>query len=122
MRRVRLESAAPAKGAAEVFHVQKLTGHLWARLMELEEDGLRVLFPTDPREGAGVVLADLPGGDTEALVRELRDRWQVLCRWENGAARFELGPDTTFEELDYVQDAVYRLLLRRTEAPGKNQE
>ena len=91
MRRVELEHAAPVNGP---------------------EDGLRVLSPVDPREGAGVVRADIPGGDTEALVRALRDRWQVLCRWENGAACFELGPDLTFEELDYVQDAVYRLLLR----------
>lgn len=111
MRSVDLTRSRPAQGPEETVRLQKRTGHLWARLMELEEDGLRVLSPTDPKEGAGVVWADIPGGDTAALVRALRERWHVLCRLEGGAACFALGPDTTFEELDYVQDAVYKQLL-----------
>lgn len=111
MRSVDLTNSRPARGPEEALGVQKRTGHLWARLMELEEDGLRVLSPTDPKDGAGQVRADVPNGDTAGLVRALQERWHVLCRLEGGAVCFTLGPDTTFEELDYVQDAVYRYLL-----------
>ena len=36
---------------------------------------------------------------------------RTLGTFPQGAVRFSVGPFTTFEELDYVQDAVYRLLL-----------
>lgn len=112
MRSVDLTRAVPACGPEEARRVQKLTGHLWARLMELEEDGLRVLSPAGPKEGAGVVLVQVPGGDGGGAVRRLRERYGVACTvYGQGTVRFALGPDTSFEELDYVQDAVYRLLL-----------
>lgn len=111
MRKVDLTRSTPPATPAEALRVQKLTGHLWARLKELEEDGLRVLTPAAPGEGAGLVQAALPTGDTAALVQALEARWQVLCRLEAGAACFALSPDTTFEALDYVQDAVYKQLL-----------
>ena len=113
MRRVTLEHAAPAEGAEAECRVKKLTGHLWARLMELEEDGLRVLSPTDAQAGAGMVLAAVPGRDGQEFVRRLRRDWGVLCAGTpQGAVCFYLGPEHSFEELDYVQDVVYKLLLQ----------
>ena len=129
MRTVNLEGPARKGGQAltgepaEVLRMKKLTGHLWARLMELEEDGLRMLSPTDPKTaGEWTVWVDFPGRDSREMVRRLRERWGVLCRlgsygWEGRppqeAVRFELGPENSFEEMDYVQDAVYKLLLLR---------
>ncbi|MFQ9915930.1 MAG: aminotransferase class V-fold PLP-dependent enzyme [Flavonifractor plautii] len=43
---------------------RKLAGHLWARLMELEEDGLRVLGSDDPVNRVGVVSVDFSAPTT----------------------------------------------------------
>lgn len=113
MRCVDLTRTAPALGEAEALRVQKLTGHLWARLMELEEDGLRVLSPTDPKAGSGEVRVQFPAGEGRTAVQRLGERYGVRCTaGAQGDVCFALGPDTTFEALDYVQDAVYRYLLQ----------
>lgn len=113
MRKVDLKRAAPAGSPEEALRVQKLTGHLWARLMELEEDGLRVLSPAGPRQSPGQVSADAPGKDPALLARRLLEDWGVSCRLDSqGTLHFAIGPGASFEELDYVQDAVYKLLLQ----------
>ena len=113
MRRVELEHAAPVNGPEAAVRVQKLTGHLWARLMELEEDGLRVLSPTDPKAGRGEVRVQFPAGEGRTAVQRLGERYGVRCTaGAQDDVCFALGPDTTFEALDYVQDAVYRYLLQ----------
>ena len=38
---------------------------------------------------------------------------KTLGTFPQGAVRFSVGPFTSFEEIDYVQDAVYRLLLEQ---------
>ncbi|WP_186565454.1 aminotransferase class V-fold PLP-dependent enzyme [Lawsonibacter celer] len=106
----------------------RLAGHLWARLMELEEDGLRVLGARDPARRTGVVSVDWLNGDNGELAFRLEREYGVQTRcglhcapmahrtlgtFPQGAVRFSVGPFTTFEELDYVQDAVYRLLLEQ---------
>ena len=81
MRCVDLTRTAPALGEAEALRVQKLTGHLWARLMELEEDGLRVLSPTDPKAGRGEVRVQFPAGEGRTAVQRLGERYvlRVMC-------------------------------------------
>jgi len=125
MRRVILDRAGPAPdlGPEVALRMKKLTRHLWARLMELEEDGLQMLSPTDPQAiDRWTVWVNFPGRDNREMVRHLRTKWRVLCRCDTycpqgrpplEAVRFDLGPENSFEEMDYVQDAVYQRLLKR---------
>ena len=116
------------EGEGEALRVRehKLAGHLWARLMELEEDGIRVLGSRDPSNRTGVVSIDFLKADNAEMAFRLEQEYgiqtrcglhcaplahQTLGTFPQGAVRFSVGPFTTFEELDYVQDAVYRLLL-----------
>ena len=106
---------------------KKLSGHLWARLMELEPDGLRVLGPNDPTLRTGVVSVDWTGGDNGELAFRLEQEYGIQTRcglhcaplahqklgsYPQGAVRFSVGPFTTFEDIDYVQDAVFRLITQ----------
>ena len=126
MRTVNLEDPARRGGRAltgdpaEVLRMKKLTGHLWARLMELEEDGLQMISPTDPKAAdVWTVWVAFPGRNNREMVRRLREDWGVLCQlgsygvkghFPQEAVCFDLGPENSFEEMDYVQDAVYKLL------------
>ncbi len=109
----------------------RLAGHLWARLMELEEDGLRVLGTDDPKRRTGVVSVDFLHSDNGEMAFRLEQEYGIQTRcglhcapmahrtlgtFPQGAVRFSVGPFTTFEEIDYVQGAVYELLLE-----GSNQ-
>ena len=112
-------------GAALHRREQKLTGHLIARLREMEPDGLRVLGPLDPERQIGVVAVDFPGLDNaEAAFRLDRDfhiqtrcglhcaplAHQTLGTFPQGAVRFSVGPFTPFEDIDYLQAAVCELM------------
>ena len=114
------------EGEALRLREHRLAGHLWARLMELEEDGLRVLGTADPANRTGVVSVDFLKGDNGEMAFRLEQEYGIQTRcglhcapeahrtlgtFPQGAVRFSVGPFTSFEELDYVQDAVYRLLL-----------
>lgn len=105
---------------------RRLGGHLWARMKELEEDGLSVPGP-EPGGRVGVVSVDFKGRDNgEAAFLLERDygvqtrcglhcapaAHRTLGTFPGGLVRFSVGPFTTFEELDYVQGAVYELLTR----------
>ena len=60
-----------------------------------------------------VHLKLLPAGEGRTAVQRLGERYGVRCTaGAQGDVCFALGPDTTFEALDYVQDAVYRYLLQ----------
>ena len=105
---------------------RRLGGHLWARMKELEEDGLSVPGP-EPGGRVGVVSVDFKGRDNgEAAFLLERDygvqtrcglhcapaAHRTLGTLPGGLVRFSVGPFTTFEELDYAQGAVYELLTR----------
>ena len=116
------------EGEGEALRIRehKLAGHLWARLMELEEDGLRVLGPRDPSRRTGVVSVDFLHADNAEMAFRLEQDYHIQTRcglhcaplahqtlgtYPQGAVRFSVGPFNTFEDLDYVQGAVYELLL-----------
>ena len=114
------------EGEALRARERKLAGHLWARLMELEEDGLRVLGSDDPVKRVGVVSVDFLRADNAEMAFRLEREYGIQTRcglhcaplahktlgtFPQGAVRFSVGPFTTFEELDYVHGAVYDLLL-----------
>lgn len=114
------------EGAALREREARLAGHLWARLKELEEDGLRVVGVDDPAGRTGVVSVDFLHADDGEMAFRLEQEYgiqtrcglhcaptahQTLGTFPQGTVRFSVGPFTSFEDVDYVQDAVYRLLL-----------
>ena len=116
------------EGEGEALRIRehKLAGHLWDRLMELEEDGIRVLGTDNPANRTGVVSIDFLKADNGEMAFRLEQEYgiqtrcglhcapvahQTLGTFPQGAVRFSVGPFTTFEDIDYVQGAVYELLL-----------
>lgn len=104
---------------------RKLARHLWYRMKELEEDGLRVLGTDDCHSRVGVVSVDFLHADNGEMAFRLEREYGVLTRvglhcaplahrtmgtFPQGAVRFSTGPFTTFAELDYAAGAVERLL------------
>lgn len=118
-----LEEEGPALRERET----RLTRHLLFRMLEFE-GSVRVLGPKDPfLPRAGVVSVDFTGRDNGELSFLLDQEFGIATRcglhcapmahrtlgtFPQGAVRFSVGPFTSFEEIDYVQDAVYRLLSR----------
>ena len=82
----------------------KLAGHLHARLMEYADEGISASV-----DGPGTVSARFDGTDGTDAVRRLADAG-VFARAEGERVRFLMGPDTAFEDLDYVQAAAAGLL------------
>ena len=114
------------EGEALRHREHKLAGHLWARLMELEEDGLRVLGTREVKRRTGVVSVDFLHADNGEMAFRLEQEYGIETRcglhcapmahrtlgtFPQGAVRFSVGPFTRFEEIDYVHGAVYELLL-----------
>ena len=104
---------------------RKLSRHLWYRMKELEEDGLRVLGTDDCFNRAGVVSVDFLRADNGEMAFRLEREYGVLTRvglhcaplahrtlgtFPQGAVRFSVGPFTTFAEIDTAAGAVEALL------------
>ena len=104
---------------------RKLSRHLWYRMKELEEDGLRVLGTDDCFNRAGVVSVDFLRTDNGEMAFRLEREYGVLTRvglhcaplahrtlgtFPQGAVRFSVGPFTTFAEIDTAAGAVEALL------------
>ncbi len=106
----------------------RLARHLLGRLLELEENGLRILGPKEPfAPRAGVVSVDFIEQDNGEAAFLLEQDYGIATRcglhcapmahktlgsFPQGAVRFSVGPFTTFEDVDYVQGAVYQILCR----------
>lgn len=81
----------------------KQTGHLHARLAEYEEEGICA------RLAEGAVQAGFPGLTGEQAACRLAEQG-VFALAEEGGVRFLIGPEVSFEDLDYVQSAAAKLL------------
>ncbi len=117
------EEEGPSLRAREA----RLTRHLLYRLLEFE-GSVRLLGPRDPfLPRAGVVSVDFIGRDNGEISFLLDQEYGIATRcglhcapvahktvgsFPQGAVRFSVGPSSTFEDIDYVQDAVYKLLSR----------
>ncbi len=99
----------------------KLTGHLIARLREMEEDGLKVLGTLDGSKQVGVVSVDFPEIDNAEAAFQLAKNFRVQTRcglhcapmahrtlgtFPKGTVRFSVGPFTRFEDADFLQAAI----------------
>lgn len=82
----------------------KLAGHLNARLLEYEQDGIASRV-----DSLGTVLARFPGQDGAEAAEKL-EKAGVFPSSEGEWVKFVIGPKTSFEELDYVQAAAAELL------------
>lgn len=106
-------------------HAHKVGLHLWARLKELECDAFRVTGTDDLSRRTGVVSVDFLKGDNGEMAFRLEQEYGIATRcglhcaptahqtigtYPQGTVRFSTGPFSTFEEMDYVQDTVWRLV------------
>ena len=92
----------------------RLLRHLLGRMLELEEDGLRVDAPADPFAlQAPLVAVDFAGRDNREMARRLEEEYHIPVSCTDGGILLCPAPDVTFEDIDYVQGAVYRLLLEQ---------
>ena len=90
----------------------RLLRHLLGRMLELEEDGLRVDAPADPFAFHGALVSvSFTGRDSKEMARRLEEEYHILVSCTDGGILLCPAPGLTFEDMDYVQGAVYRLLL-----------
>lgn len=117
-----------AEGDALRARTAQLTRHLLGRLLELEEDGVRILGSRDPfAPRAELVSVDFSGCDNGEIAFLLEEEYGIATRsglhcaplahralgsFPQGAVRFSVGPSTSFEDLDYTQGAVLEILAR----------
>ena len=107
-------------------HEEKVTGHLMARMAELEEDGVALIGTERAGERTAIVSLDFPGRDNGEAAAYLARRG-VACRsglhcaplahaalgtFPRGTVRLSPGPFSTFEEMDYVQAVVMEFLAK----------
>lgn len=102
----------------------KLTGHLMARMRELEPDGLQIPGPREAAQRAGQVSILFPGigaiqathrlkasGITvEPPIRTCPSSAGGLAAAPDRLVRMSLGQESTFEEMDYVQGVVIEIM------------
>lgn len=93
----------------------RLLRHLLGRMLELEEDGLRVDAPADPFDFHGpLVSVAFTGRDNREMARRLEEEYHILVSCTDDGILLCPAPGVTFEDMDYVQGAVYQLLLEQS--------
>ena len=93
----------------------RLLRHLLGRMLELVEDGLRVSAPADPFAFHGpLVSVAFTGRDNKEMTCRLEEEYHILVSCTDDGILLCPAPDVTFEDIDYVQGAVYRLLLEQS--------
>lgn len=92
----------------------KLLRHLLGRMLELVEDGLSVDAPADPFDFHDpLVSVSFSSRDNKEMSRRLKEEYHILVSCTDGALLLSPAPDVTFEDVDYVQGAVYQMLLEQ---------
>ena len=92
----------------------RLLRHLLGRMLELEEDGLRVDAPAAPFAFHGsLVSVAFTGRENREMARHLEKEYHILVSCTDGGILLCPAPGVTFEDIDYVQGAVYQLLLEQ---------
>lgn len=113
------------EGEGLTVRLGRLSRHLWARMKELDGEGLRVLGRGTPQGRAGLVSVEFTARPNREMVHLLAQRYGIRCAWgtldaplacrtlgcgEQGVVRFSVGPFTTFGEIDWLEGAVEALL------------
>lgn len=104
MRKVCLISASAPSSRGDTE--KRLTGHLLARMRELEEIGLTVAV------SEGVVTIRFSGRDNGEAAGWLERKRRIMTAYDavQDLIRMQVTCAVTFEDLDYVQSAVMELL------------
>ncbi len=92
---------------SDVNQVEKLTGHLNARMEELIEDGLTVSHRI--QNGVGLVSISFPNMEGARAQQRLSD-YGVAATEESNQVIFRVTGLVSHEDLDYVQGAVMEIL------------
>lgn len=96
-------------------HRARLLRHLLGRMLELEEDGLLVDAPADPfLFRAPLVSISFAGRDNGVMTRRLEEEYHIFVSCTDSGILLCPAPGVTFEDIDYVQGAMYRLLLEQS--------
>lgn len=113
------------EGERLTVRLGRLSRHLWARMKELDGEGLRVLGRGTPHNRAGLVSVEFTARPNGEMARLLAERYGIRCAWgtldaplacrtlgcsEQGVVRFSVSPFTTFGEIDWLEGAVEALL------------
>lgn len=116
-----LMNHCPAAAVAPAGQRARLLRHLLGRMLELEEDGLWVDAPADPfLFRAPLVPVSFTGRDSREMARRLDREYHILVscpgpsRTPGGPLCLCPAPGVTFEDVDYVQGAIYQLLLEQS--------
>ena len=92
----------------------RLLRHLLGRMLELVEDGLSVEAPADPFDfHEPLVSVYFSGRDNKAMSRRLEQEEHIWVSCTDDGILLCPAPDVTFEDVDYVQGAVYQMLLEQ---------
>ena len=105
MRQVNLTGQPPSPGCAG--QVEKLTGHLNARMEELMEDGLTVSH--ELQNGVGKIRIGFPHQESRKALRRLAD-FGIAAAEADHQVLFTVTDRISHEDLDYVQGAVMEIL------------
>ena len=105
MRAVDASRAAPRAG--DPLRLARLTRHLAARLEDFGPGGPRV---RSADQGSGLVRAFFPGRSPSELADRLARDFGVLVRPEADCVAFQLSPEISFEDLDYVWGCLFEIL------------
>ncbi len=97
----------PVQNPRDPNRLAALTRHLNARLLDFGPGGPEVVSFD---EGRGLVKARFPDHDTQKLLHDLSQTWDVQAAQETGLALFYLNENTQFEDLDYVWGCLFDLL------------
>jgi len=108
MRSVCLRSESAPAPAGSGAALKRLTGHLCARMRELEEIGLTV----GGELSEGLVTIRFFGRDNAGAAVWLEEKRRIRTGYDAGTDMIlmQVTDAVTFEDLDYVQGAVMELL------------
>ena len=105
MRQVNLRDQSP--DSADAGQVEKLTGHLNARMEELTEDGLTV--SCEVQNGVGRIRIRFPNQACGKALRRL-ERYGIMASEKENQILFTVTGRVSHEDMDYVQGAVMEIL------------
>ena len=106
MKLIDFTSALPQRYAPE--RLARQVRHLAARLQDFGPGGPELLSAD---QTSGQVRARFPGHDTGHIQWQLEERFGVRTRLDGDSILFQLSPDISFEELDYVWGSLFELLF-----------
>ena len=102
-----IDLSAPAASSGSPARLARLVRHLEARLADLGPGGPQAISAC---QQTGLVLARFPGHSPQSLADTLKENFGIQVRSEGDFVAFQLTPDLSFEDLDYVWGSLFQLV------------